>query len=151
MRWSFHALFHSVQLWLDFGAFLNESTSGEKSAQKFIVLVMAYTRNMDPKVMEALKVVNLACPSMLANKSKRYLDVSFDPSVSPTEKINLPSSTRHEENLHLPPIISTNHEDMANSKQFSVQALLEKKPKNSKSTPAQECFLVSPLNLLFFE
>ena len=77
--------------------------------------------------------------------------MSFDPSVSPMEKINLPSSTHHEENLHLPSIISTNHEDMANSKQFSVQALLEKKPKNSKSTPAQECFLVSPLNLLFFE
>lgn len=116
-----------------------------------LVLVMAYIRNMDPKVMEALKVINLACPSLLVNKNK-YLDVSFDSPVSPTEKINLPSSSRHEqENMHLPPIISTNHEGMADSKQFSAQALLEKKPKNSKSTPAQECFLVSSLNLLFFE
>lgn len=105
---------------------------------------MAYIRNMDPKVMEALKVINLACPSLLVNKNK-YLDVSFDSPVSPTEKINLPSSSRHEqENMHLPPIISTNHEGMADSKQFSVQALLEKKPKKLEVNSCTRVFFGKP-------
>lgn len=98
-------------------------------------------RNMDPKFVQALKVISLACPSLLVGNSKS-LDVASD-RVPPPEK--LPTTTGREDNLHVPSVVCANQdlEQLANCTPFSVQALLEKKKKNSKSTPAQECFLVS--------
>ena len=77
-------------------------------------------RNMDPKIIEALKVISLACPSLLASNNN-YFDVSSD----------CVSHRKATSTTHLPSMISTklNHEQLANSTPFSVQALLAKKGK----------------------
>lgn len=83
-------------------------------------------RNMDPKIVQALKVISLAFLSLLVGNSKS-LDVASDRVPSPEK---LPMTTGGEDNLHVPPVVCANQDQLANCTPFSVQALLEKKMKN---------------------
>lgn len=93
-------------------------------------------RNMDPKIAQALKVISLAFPSLLVGNSKS-LDVASD-HVPPPEK--LPMTTSSEENLHVPPVVCANQEQLANCTPFSVQALLEKKRKTQSQLLCKSAF-----------